>query len=253
MRCGLIFFASEPCVNRREVLRFEFVEIVASDGVERGALADHAGERVAIRDQHACIGPIRDADERGKLSPIQRRTPGAELRLIRVNLAKLRLDDAVHAHVGSPQGEALAQRGRDARSRPEGLGLLDREHGEIRLGENLESSAAFLCRGERADACFQFAKTFQPVEKSALQTGLRFRVGWEFRHRSFHPKQNLPRIPTPLLKRNSRRPRIFGRADFPIQSALQRRLIRSVRAQASLRTRRLLVHLAPFLRLPPAR
>ena len=200
---ALDFRAFQPRAHRGEVRGRELVKIIAGDGVEPCALADHAGERVAICDEHARIGPIRDADEGGKLRPIQRRTPGAELRLIRVNLAKLRLDDTVHAHVGGAQGEALAQRVRDARSRPDGLCLLDCQHSKIRLRENLEGSTTFLCGRERDDACFQFAKTFQPVENPALQIDLRFGVGWEFHHRGFHTKQNLPRIPIPLRNRNS--------------------------------------------------
>ena len=52
------FFASKPGLNRREVLRFEFVEVVAGDGVERGAFFHHIGKAVAVRDECAPIHAI---------------------------------------------------------------------------------------------------------------------------------------------------------------------------------------------------
>ena len=52
---------------------------------------------------------------------------------------------------------------RDARSRPHVLRFLDRDSGEISLGENLESGAAFAFCRKPANAPFQFAKACQRV------------------------------------------------------------------------------------------
>ena len=62
---ALDFRAFEPGADVGEVRWRELVEIVAGDGVEPGALADHTGEGVAVGDEHARVGAIRKADERG--------------------------------------------------------------------------------------------------------------------------------------------------------------------------------------------
>src|SRR5439155_21619297 len=66
---------------------------------------------------------------------------------------------------------------RDARSRPDVLRFLNRVGGELSLGENLESGAAFAFCGKRTNAPFQFAKACQPVEKPALKIAPRLWVG----------------------------------------------------------------------------
>ena len=176
LRRALDFRAFEPCADRREVLRGEFVEIVAGDRVETGALLHHVGEAVAVGDQHALVNAIRQADEGGKLVPRQRRPAGAELRLIGVVCAERRLEDAVHAFVAESQRQPLPQRRRNARARPDLLCLFDGERREIRLDENLERVAAFLRGRQRADAGFQFAKAYQPVENTALKICGHFRM-----------------------------------------------------------------------------
>ena len=146
------FLASEPCVNRREVLRFEFVEVVAGDRVERGAVLHHVGKAVAVCNERAPVNPIRLADEIGKLGPRERRAARAEFHLIGVMPAELRCKDAVHALVADGQSQPLAQRWRDTRAGPDLLRLLDGDRGEIRFGEDFKSVAAFLHGRERADA-----------------------------------------------------------------------------------------------------
>src|SRR6266566_7235146 len=66
---------------------------------------------------------------------------------------------------------------RDARSRPDALRFLNCESGEISLGENLESVAAFTFCRKPANARFQFAKACQPVEKPALKIAPRLWMG----------------------------------------------------------------------------
>src|SRR6266705_4183523 len=66
---------------------------------------------------------------------------------------------------------------RDARSRPHVLRFLDGDSGEISLGENLESVAAFTFCRKPANARFQFAKACQPVEKPALKIAPRLWMG----------------------------------------------------------------------------
>ena len=65
--------ACEPGAEGGEVRRFEFVEVVAGDRVERGALFHQAGEAVAIRNQEALVHAIRQADEGGEFVPGKRR------------------------------------------------------------------------------------------------------------------------------------------------------------------------------------
>ena len=57
--------ACEPGAESGEVLRFEFVEVVAGNRIEGGALLHQAGEAVAIGDQDALVHAIRQADEGG--------------------------------------------------------------------------------------------------------------------------------------------------------------------------------------------
>jgi hypothetical protein len=59
------FPAFKPRANCCEVRRFEFIKIVASDRIERGALLHQTGEAVAVRDEHALVNAIREADECG--------------------------------------------------------------------------------------------------------------------------------------------------------------------------------------------
>jgi hypothetical protein len=66
---------------------------------------------------------------------------------------------------------------RDARSRPDVLRFLDGDSGEISLGENLESVAAFTFGRKLANTLFQFAKACQPVEKPALKIAPRLWMG----------------------------------------------------------------------------
>src|SRR5438132_644585 len=111
--------AFEPSANRRKVLRFEFVEIVASDRIEAGAFLNNVGKTVAVRDEHPLVNPVREPDEGGKLIPCQRRAVRAEFRLVGVVLAELRFKDSVHTFIDKGQSQPLAQRMRDARSRPD--------------------------------------------------------------------------------------------------------------------------------------
>src|SRR5438552_14518642 len=66
---------------------------------------------------------------------------------------------------------------RHAHSWPDVLRFSDRDSGEIGLGENLESVAAFTFCGKPTNAPFQFAKACQPVEKPALKIAPRLWVG----------------------------------------------------------------------------
>ena len=59
---ALDFRAFEPCANRREVLRFELIEIVAGDRIESGALLNHIGKAVAVRER----APAVQRDPRGR-------------------------------------------------------------------------------------------------------------------------------------------------------------------------------------------
>src|SRR5947207_5269691 len=139
--------AFEPRANDGKVLRFEFVEIVAGDRIETGALPNHVCEAVAVCEQHPLFDAIRKSDERGKFVPCQRRTARAEFRLVGVIFAELRFRDAIHAFIANGQSQSFAKRLRDARSRPNMLRFLNRDSGKISLGENLESVAALtFCR-----------------------------------------------------------------------------------------------------------
>ena len=53
--------AFEPRANDGKVLRFEFVEIVAGDRIETGALLNHVCKAVAVREQHPLFNAIREA------------------------------------------------------------------------------------------------------------------------------------------------------------------------------------------------
>ena len=128
-----------------------------------------------------------------------------------MKLAKPRLHDAVHAHVGDAQGEALAHRGCDARPRPDGFRFLDRERGQIRLDKYLESRAPFLRRWERADALFQFPKALQSVENPAPQIRLGFRVS-----RRCHDRQHVTKYSAVITSNDER----CGNADFEVVNAL---------------------------------
>src|SRR5947208_15246245 len=66
---------------------------------------------------------------------------------------------------------------RNAHSRPDVLGFLDGDSGEISLGENLESVAASTFCRKPANASFQFAKACQPVDKPALKIAPRLWMG----------------------------------------------------------------------------
>src|SRR5436190_11800531 len=161
--------AFEARGNDGKVLRFEFVEIIAGDRIETGALPNHGCKAVAVRKQHAPFNAIRESDECGEFVPSQGRTARAEFCLVGVMFAELRFKDAIDAFIANGQSQSLAQRMRDARSRPDVLRFLDGDSGEIRLGENLEGVPAFTFCRKPANAPFQFAKTCQPVEKPALK------------------------------------------------------------------------------------
>src|SRR5436190_21899200 len=89
--------AFEPRSNDGKVLRFEFVEIVAGDRIEIGALLNHVCKAVAVRKQHAPFNAIRESDECGEFVTSQRRTARAEFRLVGVMFAELRFKDSIHA------------------------------------------------------------------------------------------------------------------------------------------------------------
>src|SRR5437870_799019 len=91
--------AFEPRTNDGKVLRFEFVEIVASDRIETRALLNQVCKAVAVRDQHALFNAVREPNERGELVPSPRRTARAEFCLVCVVFAKLRFKDAIHAFI----------------------------------------------------------------------------------------------------------------------------------------------------------
>ena len=91
----------EPRANDGKVLRFEFVEIVAGDRVETGALLDNLCKAVAVREQHPLFNAIRQSNECGKFVPSQRRTARAELSLISVVFAELRFKDPIHAFIAN--------------------------------------------------------------------------------------------------------------------------------------------------------
>src|SRR5437016_14608307 len=93
--------AFEPRSNDGKVLRFEFVEIVAGDRIETGALLNHVCKAVAVREQHPLCNAIREADECGKFVPPQRRPARPELSLISVVFAVLRFKDAIHAFIAN--------------------------------------------------------------------------------------------------------------------------------------------------------
>src|SRR6266576_4017905 len=88
--------AFEPRANDGKVLRFEFVEIVAGDRIETGALLNHVGKAVAVREQHSLFNAIRETDECGKFVPCHRQPTRPELSLISVVFAELRFKDAIH-------------------------------------------------------------------------------------------------------------------------------------------------------------
>jgi len=91
----------EPRGNDGKVLRFEFVEIVAGDRIETGALPNHVCEAVAVCEQHPLFNAIRETDECGKFVPCERQPARPELSLISVVFAELRFKDAIHALIAN--------------------------------------------------------------------------------------------------------------------------------------------------------
>src|SRR5437762_9070032 len=93
--------AFEPRANDGKVLRLKFVEIVAGDRIETAALLNHVCKAVAVCEQHPLFDAIREADERGKLVPSERRAPRPKFRLVGVVFAKLRFKDSIHAFIAN--------------------------------------------------------------------------------------------------------------------------------------------------------